>query len=396
MLRRAPPQAARPFAAAAASLSCCALPAVAARTIVLFSQGYPDLEAKQRAGGYKSNMWIEETDMWWVSRVTALRPDQRAAPTRFERLVEFYNLDDVIDGAVLEAQLPSDAAGGSAGGDKHMSYSSRKPFGTAVASMLEKEAQARTLRSRWWITKPAARKQNILVIRNRRPARIYMPTSANFFNAEQFVDAARLARTPVSARTSLPYGREWESTLGADIAKNGFASGLYFTAAQLASHGLNDAIVEGAPSVKIASTAGARGREIDESIYFNVDQAADPAAAIANFARDPTARAADGAQHMYLVSGRIVESTLRRDLFAAAAAKFASPYWLSGFEAKRYKIDMRPGEEPLDVSTDKLKAHMESKSEIELFNVWSLINPDDGFRVCGKKSARPDDSQQQQ
>src|SRR3989338_1422949 len=237
---------------------------IAKRTVFVYTPQSEVLQNNAKYLKYTSPVWVEESDEHWWKKVTELKsPDERPTEIVFPRLFEYYNLECLADPTKLEgydpatmmtASSPSSTSDDVASGnnsissntkasfyrknrdveDNHRSWRTKLPFRFAVNEEFEKEArQHNYTQSKYWITVSQVRKQKLQLQRSARPTGVLMDLSTRLLNADQFKNPEKIAKMPTSGYKRRTYGGSFSEYLSADIAANGYKTGLYFTISQL-------------------------------------------------------------------------------------------------------------------------------------------------------------------
>lgn len=326
-------------------LTSSAAPAAFARTVVVYSEQDPVLANNQKARHFKSNMWVEEADAWWTSKLTGLKPAEKPTVTTIDRRLELLNGDQFQNvPATMKAAVT-----------QHSSGKTGKAYGTKMSQQLEEHAQKERFVSKWWISPQEARKRGWQLKDRQRPVTMMMRVESKVFNAEQFAEPVKLTEVCFSGGSKKPFGEELAQKLRKHMHEHKFHSGLYFSQKQLDAMGL-------------ATTSTAQGCPVSSGTALKLFNAADLIGAegiMEQLQRYPTAEPA------YLLSGRLLGAEWKAE---ALKMKAATNYWISKREMDREKYQIK---------ADAKAIVYPGSYEVLMYNVEQLHNKAEGFRLAG-------------
>jgi hypothetical protein len=337
--------------------------------IFVFTQSSPVLANNAKHLGYKSNVWVEDDDSWWWSKVTELKSkDERPTEVGVHRLIEYYNLDALTNKADLLKDLPPSEKTATAG--MHTSFRTKATFGGSVGEDFEASAQLHGYQSKFWISAQEVRREKHPLARNTKPTSVVFTTPAKLYCADQFRDVAKIAQCPVSGMKRKPYAGDFKEALEKDIAANKYATGLYFTLSQLEHFGLAADLRPDAMPVQLHLTP-MRG----ETLLYDVSSVEGGDKLVDELQRFPVE------EHTFLISGRPIRD--EQTLAEMKKARNASKYWISGrdLSTRGYKIK----EGAKGVAFQGGSKQPANQLTVLLYNVAQLTNPDLGFEKAGTK-----------
>jgi hypothetical protein len=329
-----------------------ALSAVARRSIAVFTEQSDILMNNAKHRHFKSNVWFEVEDAWWTKNYATLKPKEAPTQASIQRRIELYNADQLVK---RPEELDQRAA--------HSSARTMAPYSQAFQEELERTAKMHGFASKWWMSEREITKRNANLRQGARPSVIIMRATAQLVNADQFDKPEALAAVPLSAATKKPYARELQELLSADVEKNKYPTGLYFTVKQLEALGLDGLVKPEAPFV--AHNMTFRGFTV-----YNVDELADSENILKSLQRFPVTT------DSYLLSGKPVGATLAPNL---AAAGKKSKYWVSERDVEARKWKVLPG-------CKGVSADAKEGKQIMFYSVHQLSNPAEGFKKAGTKA----------
>jgi hypothetical protein len=374
------------------------------RGIVVFTEQSPVLKNNAQHLGYKSNLWVEDSDRFWTQKLTSLKksdPPQRATEIAVSRIYEYYNLDCIAPESIADLHASSDTASSSdsapassssastKNGDaaatadptQHSSFTTKAPFGKAVAEEFENCARQRGYTSHMWVTAGLVRSRNIALLPGAKIASVQFPGKGRFYNAEQFEHPARLEATPISAYKRLPYGGAALEALRGDMAARGWRSGLYFTLGQLELFDLTGRLADGAEPVEVTGEFGQPfNPTLPKHRLFNVDEVRNGEDLLDELNRFPVE------EDTFLISGNPVADAGLLAGLARVRPRYSTRYWVTQRDVEARGYALKP--DAVGVSRTGSEEETARRREMTLlfYNVEQLENRDEGFLLAGTRA----------
>lgn len=292
------------------------LPIAGLRTNITFTQASPVLQNNAEKLGYKSNVWVEESDLYWIGKQTKVKGGERSTEVVLPRRLELYNFDQVVNPPERDNSV-------------HWPHSLRtgRRYNGAFCDSLIEEARKQQFDSKWWLSVGELRTNNLRLRQDQAPFVSLMNVKTRVYNAEQFENADVVASAPHSGATGRVYsGDTFRNALTAHMKANGFKTPVYFTEKQ-------------ATVLQIPPQAGAVPATIefanrDFLKLYNVDEIVNGAQLLVELNRHPVN------EPTYLVSGKPLGE---KWLAPAKDAPFKSMYWIFRSEVTERNAQLVPG-----------------------------------------------------
>jgi hypothetical protein len=217
---------------------------VGTRGICLHSVSAPVLAHNAKHRGFKSTIWVEDTDEYWFSKLNATvrqgeAPTECPAPSR----IELYNFDQLLKAP----EVPTTDRFG------NYSFKTKKRYSGKFDETLTQFAQQNKYDSKWWLSAAEVRKQNLRVKGYEQPCVQILNRTGKFYNADQFAKPDLIQLQPFSGATGRAYDTSVSSRLRQHAESIGASSCVYFTTNQLEKMQLHP--VSGASPAEVESSS---------------------------------------------------------------------------------------------------------------------------------------------
>jgi hypothetical protein len=322
------------------------------RNIAVFTEQSEVLANNAKHRGFKSNVWVEVEDAWWTKRIAALKAGEAPTKAPIQRRIELYNVDQLV-------KRPDDLESRA----MHSSMRTMAPYSQAFQEELEGKAKVHGFGSKWWLSEREVVKRNLSLRHDARPSVIMMRAIANLVNADQFDKPAELSRIALSAATKKPYSSAMQATLAADIAKNNYPTGLYFSTKQLEAFDMTDLIKPETQPVIHELTRPSLS-------LYNIDDIVKGDALLKELQRFPVE------VDSYVFSGKPVGGKMQEKV---AAAGKTGKYWVSSRDVESHKLKVVRGSKPIAFSE-------KAPIPVKMYSVHQLTNPAEGFKKAGTRA----------
>lgn len=340
-----------------------ALASVAAqrRNRAVYSEQSEDLVRLQKEKGYESNVWVEQGHalMDTFARTSAVETKyalpplitgEQAYTVKAPKLYGLYNLSQVEN--TPETTKP---------GTPH-DYFTKKPLDASIVELLQRKKAEGKFESDFWVSGRDMLHMRLTPKKGARAVKVQVPAAHKVFNACQFTDWPAVAKLPVSGGSRRILHGPMVVGLNKHTQEKGYATGLYFTAHQIAKYGLKLKDAQKPFPLLYEQTAASEA----EAALFNLDQLSNR-----NVIVESMKLSLPGASHKFLPSFDDVQ------YFESAEAKDMSKYWVWHFQMELLGAEMKVGTKPL-----KLKCGS------DMFNVAQLVDPSAGFAKAGTSMSR--------
>jgi hypothetical protein len=328
------------------SITARVMSATAVRTMFVYSEQSPVLQANQQRLKSDLNVWLED---WEVKRFNLTIVQDAPTTLSLEKGLELYNFNDLVNPPEI-MEMPV-----------HTSYTTQKPYGRKLQMELSNAALKKSFTSKLWMPTGAARKNQVEIKAGARATVVLSGGSVKLYHVSQLADSEVLARWPVSGGSRRPYGKNSEQyrQLSESIALNGYKSGLFFTKKQAEALNLTPA----ANNVPVTLSIPADTR--NATIYFNLDQLECPQIAL------DTLNRSEPDVPSFLMSGEPLRKT------DGLPSNFKSNYWLSARDASLYNFAIKAGQEN--------KGHVLSQrvNTIEMYHAEQMSDIAAAYKVAG-------------
>ena len=276
--------------------------------------------------GYKSDLWISESDDgWWALKENTVTDPSRSVQAILPKRLELLN------GSQLKALLPD------AEPATHSSYGTKKPYRSTMARELEQRAIIHEYSSKWWLTPNAARKENFELQPRARPHVILNRVPVTVLNIDELSNPAAILNVMMSGDSGRPiFGAEMANPLRAAVLEHKFALPIFFTEGFV-----NDTLGPAALKPGASPITTSSG---DMSTFYNLEDFENRTALASTIPADYTA---DPENPRYLTTGTALSQAHVKS--ALLNAGYSESLWMSqkdlGFKATQdpAKWALKPG-----------------------------------------------------